>query len=403
MTRRERLIRTLQGLPVDRPPVSFYELNGHKQNMQGYTQNYSDASEYNIYNDLSWRGLLDLSRDKTDKIILCYPQFIKKTNDNFIEESTVDEDGSIHTLNRIITPEGELTQRTVRNKDINTVWITEHYIKTRDDIKKYLSVQDKEIGELDVSGVLECDRILGDSGIAAIDTSDALCAVASLFSMEDYLVFALTEKKLIKKMLEHAQIKLIKKITTISEALPGRLYRIYGPEYAAPPYLPPKLFNEYVTEYDKELISIIHKSGGYARVHSHGRLMDIIDSGAGQITSGNWTPSIPSVHAMSVKDARGLYQKIGKIVNLYFRIDMTYNGAVNSVKITGHPYPPKLMDYYAPQASGTCVYYAGGTAGSGYVEMSSGILIPLGLSVQFGSIIPAGNVTLSGYCIYETL
>ena len=28
----------------------------------------------------------------------------------------------------------------------------------------------------------------------------------------------------------------------VAKALPGRLWRIYGPEYAAPPYLPPRLF-----------------------------------------------------------------------------------------------------------------------------------------------------------------
>lgn len=32
MTRQERLMATLRGDPVDRPPVSFYELNGLDEN-----------------------------------------------------------------------------------------------------------------------------------------------------------------------------------------------------------------------------------------------------------------------------------------------------------------------------------------------------------------------------------
>ena len=35
----------------------------------------------------------------------------------------------------------------------------------------------------------------------------------------------------------------------VSRRFPGRLWRIYGPEYAAEPCLPPRLFNEYVVRY----------------------------------------------------------------------------------------------------------------------------------------------------------
>ena len=63
----------------------------------------------------------------------------------------------------------------------------------------------------------------------------------------------------------------------MAKILPGRLWRIVGPEYASPPYLPPHLFREYVTEYDRPIVEIIHKYGGFARIHSHGRLKQILD------------------------------------------------------------------------------------------------------------------------------
>ena len=59
--------------------------------------------------------------------------------------------------------------------------------------------------------------------------------------------------------------------------MPGRLWRIYGPEYASPPYLPPRLFREYVVRYDKPMVESIQRWGGYARIHSHGRLRQILD------------------------------------------------------------------------------------------------------------------------------
>ena len=62
MTRRERLMATLRGQPVDRPAVSFYEING--------TESRSADDPYNIYSDPSWAPLLDLARDQTDRIVM---------------------------------------------------------------------------------------------------------------------------------------------------------------------------------------------------------------------------------------------------------------------------------------------------------------------------------------------
>ena len=63
MTRRERLMATLAGLPVDRPAVSFYELNALDQDP-------GDSAPYNIYSHPSWKALLDLTREKTDRIVM---------------------------------------------------------------------------------------------------------------------------------------------------------------------------------------------------------------------------------------------------------------------------------------------------------------------------------------------
>ena len=43
MTRLERLMATLRGEPVDRPPVSFYEIGGFQIDP-------TDPDPYNIYN-----------------------------------------------------------------------------------------------------------------------------------------------------------------------------------------------------------------------------------------------------------------------------------------------------------------------------------------------------------------
>lgn len=272
MTNRERLLNNLNGRPVDRPAVSFYELNG-------YSHNPDNPGEYYIYNHPSWRGLLELAKNATDKIVLNSPRYINPDNGGKSAYSSVTSrsDGFTETVYKIDTPKGELTGKDIRYTDVDTVWHVEHYIKNIGDIEKYLSLPETvETGELDVSRVLKADEDLGDSGISAIDLSDAIGLVAPLFSMEDFTVFALTENKLMRELLDRAQKKVVKHVKNITERLPGRLYRICGPEYASPPYLPPRLFHEYVTAYDTEIVKLIQKSGGYARIHSHGNLSKII-------------------------------------------------------------------------------------------------------------------------------
>jgi len=60
MNRRDRLMATLNGEPVDRPAVNFYELNGLDEDP-------NDSNPFNIYSDPRWKPLIDLTREKTEQ------------------------------------------------------------------------------------------------------------------------------------------------------------------------------------------------------------------------------------------------------------------------------------------------------------------------------------------------
>jgi len=274
MTRRERLMATLEGKPVDRPAVSFYELNGLDEDP-------CNDDPFNIYNDPSWKPLIELTRNYTDRIVmrsLAFNQYIPDPVDEYATIERYEDKNSRYTIRRIKAGKRILTSRTRIDKDVNTIWTIEHLIKDIDDLKAFLDLPPLKLdSSIDISPVIEAEDALGDSGIVMIDTPDPLCLAAGLFDMSLYTVIAMTEPYLFHRLLEKFAIVLYHKTKLISEALPGRLWRIYGPEYAVPPYLPPDLFYEYVDRYDAEMIRMIHKNNGYARIHSHGRLMDIID------------------------------------------------------------------------------------------------------------------------------
>ena len=277
MTRRERLMATLMGKPVDRPAVNFYELGG-------FDINPDDPDPYNVYNAPDWRPLLALTEQHTDMIRMIHAARPRTASmekmarrAEVIAEYVVD-DGLARTTTTVMTIAGRtLRQVTVRERDVNTTWTTEHLLKSVDDVNAYLQIPDECFEEtVDVEPLQQAEAALGDKGIVMVDTEDPLCAAAVLFSMEDYMTLAFTEPVLFGKLLEKMARRIQRRTEDVSRLFPGRLWRIYGPEYAAEPYLSPALFRDYVVEYVRPMAQAIRRHGGFVRIHSHGRLRGIL-------------------------------------------------------------------------------------------------------------------------------
>ncbi|MCX6991696.1 MAG: hypothetical protein NT011_00980 [Kiritimatiellaeota bacterium] len=273
MTRRERLMATLRGERVDRLPVSFYEIDG--------SQNTQDPDPFNIYSHPSWHPLIELARDKSDCIVRRGVPFKNTPPDPLAAltktETVLDAQGSRLTTTTIRAGRRTLTCRQQRDRDIDTVWTIEHLFKDTDDLKAWLDLPEATLGGTpDVDIILNIEKEVGDAGIAMVDTSDPLGSAALLFDMAQFTVVAMTEPTLFHRLLERFARRIHWQTEAIAKALPGRLWRICGPELASPPYLPPSLFQEYVVPYDKPMVAAIQKYGGFARIHSHGRLKDIL-------------------------------------------------------------------------------------------------------------------------------
>ena len=285
MTSRERLMATLRGEPVDRPAVNFYEIGGFQIDP-------SDPDEFNVYNDPSWRPLLQLAEEQTDLIRMrssVRPRSheaetsLNKTGagncrDEFFKTENYMEDGCRFKRVTLKIGDKTMTSLTRHSPEIDTVWTMEHLLKSVDDLKAYLELPDEIFAEqLKITDIIEEDKKVGDRGIVMVDTEDPICAAAYLFSMEDFTVVALTEQKLFHRLLEKISHHIYKRTEETAKAFPGHLWRIYGPEYATEPYLPPYLFEEYVVRYTGPMVESIQKYDGFARVHCHGRIRAVLD------------------------------------------------------------------------------------------------------------------------------
>jgi hypothetical protein len=282
MTRRERLMATLKGEAVDRPAVSFYEIGG-------FAIRRDDPDEYNIYNSPSWQPLLDLADDHTDIIRMVSP-VRAQSHLSWAEGESSDirkrhvgvqvweENGSRFTRLTYSIGSKTLTSLSRRDREIDTVWVVEPLLKNTEDVELYLQIPDAVFEEvLNVEHLKDEEKAVGDRGLVMVDTEDPICAVAGLFDLETFLVFALTEEALCHKLLEKHALVIHKRTERVSREFPGRLWRIYGPEYVTEPFLPVRLFEEYVVKYTGPMVKHIKNHGGYARIHSHGRVRKVLD------------------------------------------------------------------------------------------------------------------------------
>lgn len=273
---------TLAGRPVDRPPVSFYEIGGWKANAD-------DPDPWNIYNGPGWRELAALAEGHTDIMRFAGPiQHAHPDNarGRFFKYDHWEKDGSRFHRTTLSVAGRTMQSVSRRDREVFTTWTIEHLLKNRDDVLAYLQLPPEVFleGEIDVGNMIEEEKRLGDAGILLVDHHDPLCAVAPLFSMEDYTVFAFTEPGLFHRLLEQVAPGIIRRVGRIAEALPGRLWRVVGSEYASEPYLPPRLYREFLYNYTKPLCDVIRRHGGYPRLHSHGRLRGILDMVADMAT-----------------------------------------------------------------------------------------------------------------------
>jgi uroporphyrinogen-III decarboxylase len=280
MTRRERLMATLRGQAVDHPAVSFYEIGG-------FTIDPFDPSPFNVYQDPSWQPLLELAENETDLIRLAAPLAQSVAADwnpelpaswaEFFTTEPFDQGDTRYVRTTLRVGGRTMTSLTRRDREINTVWTIEHLLKSPEDAEAYLQLPDEvPAGPLDVSHLVRAEAELGDRGVVMVDTGDPLCWIAPLFAMEDYTVMAFSQPALFHRLLEKVAPFRHAVTEQVARAFPGRLWRIYGPEYATAPYLPRPCFEEYVERYTGPMVKAIKQHGGFARIHCHGRIRQVL-------------------------------------------------------------------------------------------------------------------------------
>jgi uroporphyrinogen-III decarboxylase len=104
---------------------------------------------------------------------------------------------------------------------------------------------------------------------------------------ETLALWTVEQRDLLREMLDVFSRRLERAVRQCLEKGVGPIYYFNGPEYALPPLMSPRDFDEFVVPYDTRLISLIHSyPGRYVIVHSHGRVNRFLERFADMGTDG---------------------------------------------------------------------------------------------------------------------
>jgi hypothetical protein len=231
-------------------------------------------------NDSSYAGLMSFIRENAD----CAAMWSPESNEQFLGSAypvemdvRQERDGNATVFHRTLhTPKGDLTSVHKIYDDVRTTWIVEHWCKSTDDVDKALSIPYEPLA-YDSSDRPRIDEELGDRGVVMDSPADPLWMAADLMEFGDYTVWALANTEHFARTVEIMRERCLENLKRSLGSTVSDIYRICGPEYATPPYLPPEFFARFVTPCVKDMVDLIHDKGAIARFHSHGKINQVLD------------------------------------------------------------------------------------------------------------------------------
>jgi len=185
-------------------------------------------------------------------------------------------DGTTRRTTTLRGPRGYLFSETRGIAGTSAFETTRRFLTCPADVERYLGWPYADIA-IDGSAFARLDQEVGDRGIVTCRIPDALGVIGENFEPEPFALCSIEQPQLIESLLNVFATRIYRTIEAMLEAGARPLFIIGGPEFATPPLLPPRCFDEYVVRIDRPLIDLIHRYGCKVVVHCHGRLNAVLD------------------------------------------------------------------------------------------------------------------------------
>jgi uroporphyrinogen-III decarboxylase len=271
--RRRLLVAFDCGIP-DRVPINTYEMAGR------------NAGDW-YWQQPSYAPLMEFIRSHTDCITNWNPEPV---GDNFLgsnrflgsdhplelETRTESTDGFTRTTCVLHTPLGDLRSVTQSDPNVHTTWQVEHWCKSVEDVERALSVPYLP-ATYDASDLGSLRAEIGDHGIIMASLEDPAYLAADLMSFQDYLLWVVEETDHYARTVEILAERVRENLRRQLDCCVLDSYRICGPEYMTPPYLPPALFRRFMMPHVRWMTETLHERGARVRLHCHGKIARVLE------------------------------------------------------------------------------------------------------------------------------
>ena len=267
MTSRERLTAVLKGQLPDRVPISCYELVGY--------------DSHNFCNkEPSYQPLMDYIREKTDCLCMWNPagnqQLAFSAYNPGFETTRIQLPDGTETISRLQISGRTLTRRSRVIDNVYTTWHTERICKDTDDVDAIMSLPFEPV-TYSADDYPRIQSELDDHGILMSSLSDPVYEAMTLMEFGESLVWVMTETEHFAETVREFHRRGMINLKRMLETAPADLYRICGPEYRCPPYLPPEYFERFMLPCLTDMVNLIHEHGRMVRVHCHGKIGRVVD------------------------------------------------------------------------------------------------------------------------------
>lgn len=259
---RERLLRVFRQRPTDRVPIWLWGVDPmFRSSRPSWEPLYKLVEKYE----------LDIMRwwyPKSKAVTKSVPGLQRRQSD----KSHMWEDKSV-----IRTPTGDLTQIYYKPKDGSPGYVKKYFIETVRDAKKWLSISHHIVeSDIEVDSYFELQRKTGDRTMIMVGIEEAMYSMQALMGTETFSFWLREERSLLHEMIDCSYVKIKNLLKHCLSHDIGDCYGWCGPELCIPPLASPEDFREFVFDYDKRIIDLIHNAGKLVWVHCHGDMKPVL-------------------------------------------------------------------------------------------------------------------------------
>jgi len=144
------------------------------------------------------------------------------------------------------------------------------------DVERILSIPYVPVRP-DLTPFFQTKKALRDKCVAQVTFADPIC-IAGLVDETAMAVWTIEHRDLVRRMLDAALERILAEVRYCLDQGVGPVYYFNGPEFALPPLMAPADFEEFVVEYDRRIVELVHSyPDRYVIVHSHGRVSEFLE------------------------------------------------------------------------------------------------------------------------------